>query len=133
MPEPSQIEPRGRQEAARTPQKPKKKTDPAKKWIPSNNAAPFFAKKSPTWLQVGLPNQRKIEEKSVQKSIEKTMHLGIDFWTDFGGFLDAKWRHVGTNIDQKSMPTSKTYFLKKTLFFLRKNNDFEGSGGRSWR
>ena len=61
-PNPPQIEPRGRQEAARTPQKPKKKTDPTKKWIPLNYVAPFFAKKWPTWLQVGLPNQRKIEE-----------------------------------------------------------------------
>ena len=29
-------------------------------------------------------------KKSMQKSIKKTMHLGIDFWKDFGGFLDAK-------------------------------------------
>ena len=56
----------------------------------------------------------------MQKSIEKTMHLGIDFWKDFGGFLEAKWRHVGTKIDQKSMPTWKSDFLKKPCFSLGK-------------
>ena len=29
------------------------------------------------------------------------MHLGIDFWKDFGGFLEEKWRHVGTKIEAK--------------------------------
>ena len=33
---------------------------------------------------------------------------------------------------QKSFSTSKGDFLKKLRFSLRKNNDFEGSGGRSW-
>ena len=56
----------------------------------------------------------------MQKSIKKTMHLGIDFWKDFDGFLDAKWRHVATNIDQKSMPTSNNDFLKKPCFSLGK-------------
>ena len=51
----------------------------------------------------------------MQKSIEKTMHLGIDFWKDFGGFMNEKWRHVGIQIDKKSMPTSKNDFLKKIV------------------
>ena len=29
------------------------------------------------------------------------MHLGIDFWKDFGGFWDGRWRQVGTKIDKK--------------------------------
>ena len=65
----------------------------------------------------------KIEAKSKKNDANidrKTMHLGIDFWTDFGGFLDAKWRHVATNIDQKSMPTSNNDFLKKPCFSLGK-------------
>ena len=37
------------------------------------------------------------------KSIEKLMHLGIDFWSDVGGFLERKWKHVGTKIDEKSI------------------------------
>ena len=40
------------------------------------------------------------------------MHLGIDFWEDFGGFWKAKWSQVGTKIDQKSMPIAKCDFLK---------------------
>ena len=39
------------------------------------------------------------------------MHLGIDFWKDFGGFLERKWRHVGTKIDEKSMQNVKSDFL----------------------
>ena len=41
------------------------------------------------------------------------MPFGIDFLCDFGGFFVEKWKQVGTNIDQKSMPTSKNEFLKK--------------------
>ena len=52
----------------------------------------------------------------MQKSIEKVMHLGIDFGEDFGEFSEEKSRHVGTKIEQKSMPTSKSDFLKKLLF-----------------
>ena len=68
----------------------------------------------------------------MQKSIEKTMHLGIDFWRDFGGFLEAKWRHVGTKIDQKSMPTWKSDFLKKPCFSLGKTKFFQKIALRSW-
>ena len=39
---------------------------------------------------------------------------------------------LASKIEQKSMLSSRGDFLKKTLFFLRKNHDFEGSGGRSW-
>ena len=74
----------------------------------------------PTWIQVGLQNRSKIEEKAIQKSIEKTMYLGIDFLKDFDGFLNEKWRYVGTNIEKKSMPTSKSDFLTKRSFTLGK-------------
>ena len=53
-----------------------------------------------------------MEKKSMQKSIKNLMHLGIDFWKDFGGFWEAKWSQVGTKIDQKSMPLAKSVFLK---------------------
>ena len=81
---------------------------------------PFFSKKWPTWLQLGPQDGAKIAQKSIQKPIKKTMHLGIDFWKDFGAFLEEKWRHVGTKIEQKSMPTSKSDFLKKPCFSLGK-------------
>ena len=53
-----------------------------------------------------------MEKKSMQKSIKNLMHLGIDFWEDFGGFWKAKWSQVDTKIDQKSMPIAKCDFLK---------------------
>ena len=53
-----------------------------------------------------------MENKSMHKSIKNLMHLGIDFWKDFGGFWEAKLSQVGTNIDQKSMPIAKSDFLK---------------------
>ena len=53
----------------------------------------------PSWALLPF----KMVKKSFEISIKKMMHLGIDFWKDFGGFLEAKWRHVGTKIDQKSM------------------------------
>ena len=52
----------------------------------------------PTWVQVGFQNRPKIENKMMQKSIEKVMHLGMDIWKGFGGFLEGKWKHVGTKI-----------------------------------
>ncbi len=55
----------------------------------------------PTWLQVALQNRAKIDEKSIQKSIQKLMHLGIDFSRDFDGFWEGKQKQVGTKIDEK--------------------------------
>ena len=37
----------------------------------------------------------------MEKTIEKVMHLGIDFWKDFGGFLDEKMNEHRRNIDGK--------------------------------
>ena len=53
------------------------------------------------------------------------MPLGIDFWEVVSGFLVEKWRHVGTKIDQKSMPTSKSDFLK--------NRTLAAAGARFFR
>ena len=44
---------------------------------------PQVAQRWPTRLQVGFQNGTKIEEKTMEKSNEKVMHLGIDFWKDF--------------------------------------------------
>ena len=58
--------------------------------------------------------------KSMSKSIKKSMPFKIGFWIDSGWFLKEKWRHVGTKIEQKSMPTSKSDFLKKPCFSFGK-------------
>ena len=56
----------------------------------------------------------------MSKSIKKSMPFKIGFWMDFTGFWEGKLRHVGTKIEQKSMPTSKSDFLKKPRFSLGK-------------
>ena len=55
-----------------------------------------------------------MDKKSMQKSIKNLMHLGIDFWSDFGGFLEEKWRHVGTKIDANF---EERFFEKTILSF----------------
>ena len=71
----------------------------------------FRANMAPTWPQVGSQDGAKTEKKSMQKSIKKSMPFKIRFWSDFGRFLEGKWRQVGTKIDQKSMPVAKRDFL----------------------
>ena len=54
--------------------------------------------------------------------------LGIGFLPDFGGFWVDFEGMLASKIEQKSMLFSRGDFLKKTLFFIRKNNDFEVLG-----
>ena len=37
----------------------------------------------------------------MQKSIKILMPLGMDFWSDFGGFWEGKWSQVGTKMGPK--------------------------------
>ena len=66
------------------------------------------ANMAPSWFPNSIKNRLKIDAKIDQK----LMHLGIDFWKDLEGFWKPKWSHVGTQIDQKSMPLAKNDFLK---------------------
>ena len=77
-PNPPKIEPKWRQEGPRTTKKTKKNKDPTRRGVGQEVLAHILRKKCPTWLQVGLENRSKIEEKSMQKSIENLMHLGIE-------------------------------------------------------
>ena len=115
-PEPSKIEPKWGQEGARTAQKSKNNINPTKNRSDSISVAPFYWKTWPTWPQLGSQDGAKMEKKSMQKSIKNLMHLGIDFWKDLEGFWEPKWSHVGTQIDQKSMPIAKSVFLKNPVF-----------------
>ena len=59
------------------------------------------------------------------------MPLGMDFFNDFWFFwskMEASWDQNRSKIDVNF----ERRFFEKTLFFQRKNHDFEGSGGRSW-
>ena len=82
----------------------KKNGNATKKRVGCHTAPPFCTKKWPTWPQVGLKHRAKIDKKSIQKSTQKLMHLGIDFWKDFGGL---KWSQVGTKIEPKNDVAAK--------------------------
>ena len=84
-----------------------KNIDPTRNTHPLVSGADFLAKKCSTWPQVGLQNRSKIDKKSMQKSIEKSMPLGADFWSDFGGFLVPKWSEVGTKMGSKIEAAAK--------------------------
>ena len=60
-------------------------------------------KKWPTWPQDGFPYRAKIDEKSMPKSIKKTMPFKIDFWNDFGGVLMGNGSKLAPKRDQKSI------------------------------
>ena len=76
------------------------------------------------WPPNSIKNRLKIDAKIDQK-IDASWDR---FLEGFGRILEPKWSHVGTQIDQKSMPLAKNEFLKNHCFFFRKNNYFEGSG-----
>ena len=64
----------------------------------------------------------------MQKSIKNWMHLGIDFWVDFAGVWEPTWSHVGTQINQTSMPIAKSSFSKNQCFSIGKTNIFKVRG-----
>ena len=53
------------------------------------------------------------------------MRLGIDFWKDFDGFWEGKWKQLGINIDENSICFAKSWFWNiffssgKTKFFQK--------------
>ena len=55
----------------------------------------FLPKNLPKSVKNRFQNRSKMNQKSMSKSIENLMHLGMDFWKDFGGFWEAKWSNVG--------------------------------------
>ena len=90
-----------------------------------------------SWVRLGLVLAAEIgpqvDQISTQKSIRTLMPLGIDFLEDFGGFYFPKWsQDASKNLLEIDVNLERLFF-QKTSFFLRKNNDFEGSRGRSWR
>ena len=95
------MEPKWRQDGVRTAKNPKKPSNATKKRPAFYRVAPFESKKWPTWLQVGLPKRTNIDKKSMQKSINILMPLGVDFWSDFGGFLEGKWSQLGIKMEPK--------------------------------
>ena len=59
------------------------------------------------------------------------MPLGINFWTDFGGFWEPEWKQVGTKMESKIDINLEGAFSNIVLW-LQQGLDFSGSGGPSW-
>ena len=112
LPNRAQKAPRGSQDAPKTEKEDRPNINHPRLVPRRRILSEKVANMAPSWLPKSKQNRRKIDAKINQK----TMHLGFDFWKDFGGFLEAKWKHVGTKIDQKSMPTPNNDFLKKLCF-----------------
>ena len=73
--------------------------------------APILKKKWPTWRQVGFQNRTKINKKNDAKIDRKIYAFQDKFLKRFWWILERKWRHVGTNIDEKSMQIAKSDVL----------------------
>ena len=70
----------------------------------------------PTWHQLGSQNGAKIDEKSKQKTIKILMPLRIGFLNDFEGFWKQNGGMLAFKIEQTSMLSSRSEFLKKSSF-----------------
>ena len=80
----------------------------------------------PSW---GVLNRKKIDAKIDRKNDASWNRFLDGFWWILGGKMEACWHQNRSKIDANL----EERFFEKTLFFLRKNHDFEGSGGRSWK
>ena len=74
------------------------------------------------------PKSIKIDAK-INKFVKASWDLiFIGFWLT----LEGKWRQVGIRMASKIDANFERPFFQKTLFCRGENNDFEGSGNRSW-
>ena len=85
-----------------------------------------------SWARLGLVLAAEIgpqvDQISTQKSIRTLMPLGTDFLDDFGRFYFPKWNQDASKNLLEIDVNLERLFFQKTSFFLKKNNDFGGSG-----
>ena len=62
----------------------------------------------PSWRPRRPQNGAKMVPKSMQKTIKTWMVFEIDFWSEFGGFLEPKWSQVEVKTGQKIDIADKT-------------------------
>ena len=88
----------------------------------------LVANMAPSWPPKRSQNRSKIEAK-----IDQFFNASWDpIFGRFWWILEPKWKQVGLQNRTQNDVIFKRRFFEKTLFFLRKNNDFEGSGDGSW-
>ena len=92
----------------------------------------------PKWPQGGQHRSKlasKMEPKSNKnrwtKSIENVMHLGIDFWKDFGGFWMPKWGKVESKMGSKIDVNFERRFFKKHYFSFGKTTFLRSKRSKS--
>ena len=61
----------------------------------------------PSWL----PKSKENRSKSDAKIYQKNDAFQVAILILFGGFLEGKWRHVGTKINEQSIQTARSEFL----------------------
>ena len=83
---------------------------------------------APTWVPRWGQNEGKNDAKIDQKFDASWDRFLEGFWWILVGKMEPSWYQnpskIGINCEKA--------FFEKTLFFYRKNNDFEGSRGPSW-
>ena len=92
-------------------------------WEPSR--VEKVANMAPTWVPRWRPNPLKIDKKFDAKIDGFQDRFYMRFEWILGGKMEASWQQNRRKIDANF----ERPFFEKTLFFLRKNNDFEGSKG----
>ena len=86
------------------------------------------ANMAPTWLPKWSQDDPKIHQNLDHFLDASWDRFFYDFWSIFSSKMEASWDQNRSKIDVNF----ERRFFEKTLIFRRKNNDFEGSGGRSW-
>ena len=84
----------------------------------------------PSWLPKSSQNQRQNNAKINRKSDASWNRLLERIWWIFGGKIQACWHQHRTKIYPNF---EERFFKQKLCFSFWKSNDFEGSGGRTWR
>ena len=129
LPNRAQRAPRGGQDAPKT----EKKDRPNIKLPGVKSRRRILSEKvanmAPSWPPKSKENRRKIDAK-IDRKIDASWDRFLEvFGWIFGRKMEACWQQNRIQIDANL----EERFFEKTLFFSRKNNDFEGSGDRSWR
>ena len=88
----------------------------------------LVANMAPSWPPKRSPNRSKIEAK-----IDQFLNASWDpIFARFWWILRSKWRQLGLQNRTQIDVIFKRRCFEKTSFSHRENNDFKGSGGRSW-
>ena len=130
LPNRAQRAPRGGQDAPKTEKEDRPNINYPRRFRPRRVLSEKVANMAPSWPPKSKQNRRKIDAKTDRKIDASWERVLEGFWWIFGRKTEACWHQNRSKIEPNF---EESDFLKKTCFSLRKNNDFESSGDRSWR